>query len=443
MPQIVPSFQKLKTFALKNGFKNLFFDLMLMLGFVSCALIGPFPQYSMLLSAVLLLCIGVSFFSDHFYLYTALFLFMRYRMLLGDTPAFRIYSYLVVIKFLTEVSSFKIRTVYLPAILVFALHSIFATGNTNFRLGLNIIVDVLIIYVILARTLADDNLMRRFMIVFMLGAIASGIYGYTAIGVSKDINVAGAGVRTINRNFGALSDANFACLFYISAIFSAILIKGIPNLLRIALAGFFFILLLQTASLTGIITFSMIGVLFVILKFRKKSILILLILLLAAILLLSIPAVRRIEAIASILLRVEERLHFIRIGRWDMLTTGRTDLWRDSFKFFNEQSILQKLFGGNVVTILLTTTHFRGIEWACHQSIIQSLLNFGVLGTMVIFLPLFAVSFYRFIRHMFRPAGYANEDIKIIQLLFSATFIIMSMTVDMFIDWPFLFFYFI
>ena len=422
--------------------RNIFFTFVFLCGFLCCLPVGLLPQYTTILSIAMLGCICINFFSDHFFLYAAIFMFMRYKMMIGETPVYRIYSYMVVIKFILELPRFKLRLVYLPAILVFALHSIFATGAENMRLGLNVIVDIIIIYVILMKVLADDRLMRYFLVAFMLGAVTSGIYGYTAADATHDTIINGAVVE-VTRRFGSLSDANFACLFYISAIFTALILKGIPRLLRVVFAGFFFVLLLQTASLTGILTCALVGMLALVLRFRKKAIFIFLGALVAVAILLSIPAVREIEAIASILLRISERLHYLSVGRWDMLTTGRTDLWRDSLALFNSKPLLGKLFGGSVITIALVTTRFRGTMWGTHQSVIQGLLNFGILGTVVVFGLLFATFFYRFLRHMFRPAGYANEDIKILQLLFSACFIIMSMTVDMFLDWTFLFFYFI
>lgn len=80
---------------------------------------------------------------------------------------------------------------------------------------------------------------------------------------------------------------------------------------------------------------------------------------------------------------------------------------------------------------------------ACHNSYIQALLNFGVLGTLAVYLPLLGVFAYRFMRHFSQPSGYEVQDIRILQILFNFAFLVFGLTVDFFIDWPFMMFYFL
>ncbi len=68
----------------------------------------------------------------------------------------------------------------------------------------------------------------------------------------------------------------------------------------------------------------------------------------------NVPAVRNIAAIGSIVTRVNEKMMYLALGRWDMLTTGRYDLWQTVVSHFNRQPMLGKLFGGNVITTLMT-----------------------------------------------------------------------------------------
>ena len=195
--------------------KRKFFDAVFLLGFICCLIPGPFPALSSVASLLLLVCIAVSFFDENFYLYMALFIYLRYRLLLGDTPAFRLYSYLVVLRFLIDIPKTKFRIVHLPALFVFFLHSLFATSKLeSIRIGLNVIVDCALVYIVLLKLLADNKLMRKFIFAFMLGGVASGIYGWTNDEFTKEINISGAGAQKVSRNFGALSDANFAGLFY-------------------------------------------------------------------------------------------------------------------------------------------------------------------------------------------------------------------------------------
>ena len=74
--------------------------------------------------------------------------------------------------------------------------------------------------------------MRKFLFAFLLGGVTSGVYGWLNKDVSVDINVSGAGAHTVNRNFGALGDSNFAGLFYSLCIIITIVLKKIPVLKR-------------------------------------------------------------------------------------------------------------------------------------------------------------------------------------------------------------------
>lgn len=430
----------------ESGAKRKFFDIVFLIGFLCCLIPGPLPSMTTVATIVLLLCVAVSFFDENFYLYAALFIYMRYRMLIGGTTAFRLYSYLVVIRFLIDLPKTKFRMAYLPALFVFFLHSIFAVGEfESLRAGMYVIVETSLIYIILLKILADPKLMRKFIFAFIMGGIASGVYGWTNSEVSVDINVRGAGAHTVNRNFGSLGDANFAGLFYGLCIMSSLVLQKIPTALRVVFIALFGVMLLQTASLSAILVLIVLLAFWIILKYRGKSVLILFILLVAAIVgitvLLSVPQFRQIEAIAGLIIRIEEKLSYIPRGRWDLLTTDRSAIWNEVMNVVSAKSIWGKLIGGSVVTVLLIDYSVMSI--ACHNSYLQSVLNYGLLGTLIIYIPLFVVFIHRLSQHFTKKPGYEIEDLKMLQLLFSFAFIVFGFTVDFFIDWPYMLLYFI
>ena len=427
-------------------FKRRFFDIVYLIGYL-CALIpGPLPQLTSVASLLLVGCIAISFFDENFYLYMALFIYLRYRLLLGDTPVYRLYSYLVVLKFLTEINKTKFRIAYFPALLVFLMHSVFATGRfENIRVGLNVIVDCALIYIVLLKLLNDNRLMRKFIFAFMLGGVSSGIFGWTNDEFTKAINVSGAGAQTVSRNFGALSDANFAGLFYSLCIVATVIVKGIAPWIKGIFLCLFAVMLLQTASLSALLILFTLTVFYIILKFRGKSVVILSVGLFAAVvgisIILAVPQFREIDAIAGLIIRVNEKLSYIPRGRWDLLTTDRWDIWQQALAAFSQKSWWGKIVGGSVVTVMVIDYSVMSI--ACHNSYLQSILNFGLLGTAIIYIPLFAVFAYRILLHFSKKKDYDGEDIKILQLVFSFAFIVFGFTVDFFIDWPFMMLYFI
>ena len=97
--------------------------------------------------------------------------------------------------------------------------------------------------------------------------------------------------------------------------------------------------------------------------------------------------------------------------------------------------------GGSVVTVMVIDYSVMSI--ACHNSYLQSVLNFGIIGTFLIYLPLFTIFVYRMLKHFSKKSGYEGDDIKMLQLIFMFAFIVFGFTVDFFIDWPFMMLYFI
>lgn len=430
----------------KAVFKRKFYDIVYLIGFLCSLIPGPFPQLSSLASLLLVGCIAVSFFDENFYLYMALFIYLRYRLLLGDTPAYRLYSYLVVLKFLIDIPKTKFRVAYWPALLVFLMHSLFATSRfESLRIGLNVIIDCVLVYIILLKLISDNRLMRKFIFAFMLGGLASGIFGWTNDEFSKAINVSGAGAQKVTRNFGALSDANFAGLFYSLCIICTLTVNGLSIWVKGVFLALFGIMLLETASLSALIMLFTIGVLLIILKYRVKSFFILtfgfVAFIIGIMIILAVPALREIDAISGLIIRVSEKLSYIPRGRWDLLTTDRWDIWQQAIARFSEKTLWGKLIGGSVVTVMVIDYSVMSI--ACHNSYLQSILNFGLLGTILIYIPLIIIFTYRLIKHFSKKSGYDGEDITMLQLLFSFAFIVFGGTVDFFIDWPFMLLYFI
>lgn len=426
--------------------KRRFYDLVFLLGFLCTLIPGPFPHFTSIASLLLIGCIAISFFDENFYIYIALFIYLRYRLLLGDTPAYRLYSYLVVLKFIVDIPKVKFRIAFLPALFTFMLHSIFATGRfESMRIGLNVIVDILIIYVILLKLLTDHRLMRKFLFVFMLGGVASGIYGWTNDTFTKQINVLGAGAQKVSRNFGALSDANFAGLFYSLCIICALAIKSIPLWMRAVFLAIFAVMLLQTASLSALLILFVLSILLIILKYRGKSFFILtfgfIAMVIAIVIILAVPQFREIEMINGLIIRVSEKLSYIPRGRWDLLTTDRWDIWKKALDVFAAKSLWGKLIGGSVVTVMVIDYSVMPI--ACHNSYLQSILNFGIIGTLLVYIPFLIMFVFRILRHFSRKSGYDGEDIHMLQLIFGFAFIVFGCTVDFFIDWPFMLLFFI
>ncbi|MCH5185039.1 MAG: hypothetical protein J1F64_02825 [Oscillospiraceae bacterium] len=430
----------------KTSMKRIFYDMVFLTGFLCCLIPGPFPGLSGIASAVLLVMIAISFFDDNLYLYTALFVYLRYRLLIGEFTAFRAYSFLLAARFITDISKFKLKAVHFPALFVFFMHCMFALARiTYLKRGMYVITDCALIYLVMCRVAEDKTLLRRFFFVFILGAIASGIYGWTGDAYTVNINIRGAGAKTVSRNFGALSDSNFAGMIYSLCVICALELKNLPFWLRSVFLTLCVIMLLQTASLSALITLLILLVFLIVLKYRARALYILLLAFVGAVLVLAIlmriPQFRQIEAIAGLLIRFNEKLSYIANGKWDLLTTGRVGLWMEAVQAFGRQDLWHKLIGGNVVTVNYIDPDIMSL--ACHNSYLQGLLNFGIFGTLLVYLPFLSVFTYRILRHYTQKPGYEHEDLYMLQLCFVFSFIVFGGTVDFFIDWPYMMLYFI
>ncbi len=430
----------------KALFKRRFYDIVFIFGFLCSLIPGPFPQLSGVASIGLLFAAFISFFDDNLYMYTALFIYLRYRLLIGDFAAFRAYTFILVLRFLKDLHKIKFQAIHLPALFVFFLHCMFVVGRQAYiKLGLYVLADCVVIYIIMCIITQDKKLMHRFLFAFMLGAIASGIYGWTSDLYSVDINISGAGAHTVTRNFGALSDSNFAGLIYSLCVVCALTLKELPIWLRGIFLALFGIMLLQTASLSAMLTLTILIVFLIILKYRSKAFFILLFAfvgtVIVAAILLSIPQFRRIDAIAGLLIRFEEKVSYISRGRLDLLTTGRSAIWADAVQVLKNQGLWSKLIGGKAVTVSYIDPKVMSI--ACHNSYLQSLINFGLLGTLLIYIPLFFQTGYRILRHFSQKQNYYKEDLCIMQIIFALSFIVFGGTVDFFIDWVYMMLYFI
>lgn len=436
----------LKEYRERSDKKRIFHDLVFLAGYIAALIPGPLPSLGTPAAMLLLLCIGINILDENFFLYIAIFIYLRYRLLMGDTPVYRLYSYLVVLRFIYDIPKLKFRIAYFPGIFVFLLHSVFATPNaSSIRIGLNVIVDVVVAYVCLAKLLSTETLARKFFFAFMLGGLSSGIYGWTNTEFTKEINIRGAGASTVSRNFGALSDANFAGLFYSLCTIIAIVIRKVALWVKLGFIGIFCIMLLETASLSAILILIAFCIFYIILRFRGKSFFILLFGFVAAVLgivvILAVPPLREIDAINGLIIRVTEKLSYIPRGRWDLLTTDRWAIWEKAIASISASGTAEKLIGGNVVTVMVINT--KDFFTACHNSYLQGILNFGILGTLIIYLPLIGVFTYRMLKHFNTKPFYSNEDIKMIEMIATFGFLVFGMTVDFFIDWPFMMLYFL
>lgn len=420
-------------------------NVLLVVAWLTCALCGAFPGLNTLLSMVFLCCILGCWKSNEFFCFIGLFVFFREWMLIGGaaTTVYRIYSYLMVLRFITDIRNAKIRISYLPALLVFTVYLLFAVGKINMRFGLNMLADVLAIYIALTYIQQAPHGMSKLLFVMVFGAIASGIFGWTAEAMVV-INV-GDGSTQITRYYGAINDANFAGFFYVVCGITVMHLK-MSRIIRVVLIGLFVFLLLQTTSLSAITLLIVTMLVWVILRFKSKAFLILFGILIFAALattaIWTIPALNSIPELHSLIARINEKFVFLQAGQWELFTTDRLMIWKNAIRYFNDSSLLVKLFGGRVITLFYADKAALG-GLTTHQSNLQSIIDFGILGSIVVYGSFFAIWISRIVRYFVSPEKLEEEPYRRLEILYMAMFFIFGLTVDFFLDWRYLLFFFI
>ena len=201
-------------------------NVILGLGWLICTAIGMVPAMESLFSIALLafaLCssAGMSFTSfDVFHLFVDQF------NLGSGSPAYRIYSYLVLIKFIVEIPKAKFRVPYLPAFWSFPLLHFRGRLGGRDPAGPAPLCRYFIIYAILIRLKADPPMFRKMVFLFGAVAVAAGIYSMLAGNIiSYDVGREGVRSSEIVRYCATFGDANYAGFFYNIAIFGLLSLK--------------------------------------------------------------------------------------------------------------------------------------------------------------------------------------------------------------------------
>ena len=424
-------------------------NVILGLGWIICVAIGALPSMESLLSLALLGLAVLLIRRDEFYIFLMFFIFFLDQFNLSSgSPAYRIYSYLVLIKFIVEIPKAKFRVPYLPAFLVFFLFCIFGVGSVGgIRLGLHLFADIFIVYAILIRLKADPPMFRKMVFLFGAVAVAAGIYSMLAGNIiSYDVGREGVRSEEIVRYCATFGDANYAGFYYNIAIFGLLSLKAPKWYLRLPLVLALHYFLLLTNSMTAFLAYFLCLALFLLLRFPKKAVVIFPVAAVVAIivvaLVMAVPALQQIDFIQNVIIRVSEQFRYLQSGRLDMFTSGRTDIWDYFMDCFRNQDILGKLFGGNVVTSAITGPEFTKYL-ACHQAYIQGLLTFGVFGAIVVFATVIGKFIYKFVTYFTTHIKGENADIVRVVLIATMVWLFFGFSIDFFLDWRFMYFFFI
>ena len=426
------------------SFSNLSFAFVLL----CCALIGAFEQYEVYFSLAILAVIVLNWNKDEFYLFIGIFILFQEQFYLraGTTTVYRVYSYLLLIHIFKDFFILRVKPQYIPVMCVFAAFCLLCTSKLSIRVSAMVFCDVLFVFIVGCMLHEKPPLMRKFIVVYVMAALCAGIYSLTAKTLVSYETGVGTMV-TITRYVGTVNDANYAGCFYNIALFMTMCSNNFRKwYLRLPIVALLAYFILLTASQTALLCMLLGFCVYVVLRYRMAGVPFALILLVGAVLfiaaLIYIPALRDAPALSTISSRIQASLVEMRGGDIATLTTNRSELWRLAWEYFTELPLHKKLFGGSPMTMLLSLPELYETIGAVHQSFIQGLLDFGILGTLVVFGTFLCQTGVHALKCLRLDDTGLPIDLLRCSVISAYVFLLYSFTMDLFMDWRVLFFFF-
>ena len=220
-------------------------------------------------------------------------------------------------------------------------------------------------------------LFEKVLIVICLTSIISGLYGATHNGFMTD--------RGMLRMYGAITDPNYSCFMYLLGFSSLLATKTITKKCKIVLGLVLLTLCFLTVSITGIIGFVFVFVLYSLFKKKRAFSLAVLIAIISIILIYFIGNIFSNSAIGYFANRINTV--FSQLGNNDFsgATSLRTLYAKWYFNYFKELPTLNILFGGINPLVGQERDYFlsKFYNHISHNSFVDMLYMVGVVGTIV------------------------------------------------------------
>lgn len=431
--------------------------------FVCTALLSLIPSMYIPITWLLIPFMCILFFYDGFYALWGMFLFFEDNMVvIPGLSLFAVYSMLVLLKFFVlDKCEKKIPVFIIPAVIVMLLYALFAmpsadtaaarlgyieSGRTppadsiiNMRLIIGYILDSAVIIVLALRFSGNENICRTVCRTIVCTAVFSGIYGYTA----KNVFLYGGDTSDIVRYMASFNDPNYAGFFFNMAIFIVLCLEEFKKpIMKIPLLVVFYYFLVATGSMSGLI-FNVVGlVLFTMFKYKYKALIGLTVLAVivaaAGFAVMKIPKIRNLPAVANMEERIVRQFVNTEENEADM-TSGRAKQWKNYWGYFKNQELERKLFGGNMIMSYSVDQSLKDkFGNVPHQAYISFLLDFGVIGAVIVILFYLGKMAYAFF-----VICQTNSDTTLVLFIIACMWLFYGFGFDYFGDWRFMIYYFV
>lgn len=395
------------------------------------------PEFSMVANMAAVLVLLYLTYKDKLLFAAPLFLFFNSSILYYYGVAVAdIFFALFILNEIVRRPKIKVKYIHIIFI-IFCVYSLFVVSAFNKMLSIEIILIYLFV-IFLLQHVSNQKKWDEFAFWYLVGLFAASIYGLS----SWTENMALGATR---RYMLAFTDPNYAGMFLSIGFYLVYCKKNISRILKVSLMMAIGIEILLTMSSTAILcNILVLSLLMVdkginIIRNKAYSIKLRTIAAIGIFFLMGMLAVSYIQKnpdtiIADSVDRFVQKVSNIGSGMGDA-TTGRSDIWKEHLLFFeNQDSMIKKILGGNFVTDRGVDRQFFKI--VSHEVYIDSLLCFGIVGTLIYIGAIIKQLFYKWKN---RHCSDMNRQIWCIAVIW----LVYSFGLSMFPFWGFAFMLFV
>lgn len=328
----------------------------------------------------------------------------------------------------------KRRVPSLMILSVFLLFELFVMLPKSIQITVFSFIDLFAIFLLTTSYLENEENMRSFFRVFVIVAFLAILTGLLDHNSVETAWASAGSIVSLSRFQATFEDPNYMGYFYNIGIFAIIIMKPFKKMTNVIILISFYIVILSTLSMTAIIGNILFWLVYLTLT-KKVSVKVLVIII--SVLCISTfiynYGLKHFDApvIGPLSFRINEKLSAFELKDWNTVTTNRTSLLDLHKQLFTNQSVINQLFGGNVVCTYMVD--LPGTSSMAHNDYIDTLLNVGIVGGMVL---LFSCLYQMFTN--LKCYKETLEDRYIISVLHKVIWLYYLSTLTVFLDFRFM-----
>ena len=361
-----------------SGYLILFYMCLLLVGFVPANIISIF---------LVILMILMFQKKEFYYIYPAGIVYYSYLYVpFTGMSLYRLYSLMVLFKLIMSSKFFIRKKTQLIQAIILILYMLFAVTFVNVRTAFFGIVDIVVIYLLVANVMCQkehddfEKIMGAFAIACVCSVVTGQLRG-NVMSLSYQIN---GKWRATNRFVGTFVDPNYCSFMYIFAIISLLVLKPFKNQFNKLLIVVLVIGIAMTISFSGFVGLTIVYVFYIglIQKISFKHFIGI------CLVLLGIAGVywygttnTDVPILGDIVYRVNSYILNYEGSSTGGLAVSRITIYKNILYKFNSQVWYKQLFGMNTDVPIITQSSIL----VAHNDYVDMMYNCGLFFTLIFY----------------------------------------------------------